>query len=114
MQEQLSRSKNRSFPYAHSLKGNSMPAIVEAAIQDMGFVLLSAIASEPLVQTGQCVRILGGHCGKQWPFHFVHPFQGEKPIHMTRFHQLIHHFFEKTNTGEPGSISPFLLAKPHA
>lgn len=88
-------------PYARS---NSMSSIVEMAIQDMGFVLLSAIASEPLVKTGQLVRILNNHRGKQWPFQFVHPFQGEKPIHVTRFHQLVRHFFEKANMGEPGSV----------
>lgn len=96
-----SSTEIRLHPYARS---NSMSSIVEMATQDMGFVLLSAIASEPLVQTGQLVRILEGLRGKQWPFHFVHPFQGEKPIHVTRFHQLVRHFFEKANMGEPGSI----------
>jgi len=38
----------------------------------------------------------------------------EKPIYMTWFHQLIHHFFEKTNTGNQGRFSLFLLAKPQA
>ncbi|MBL4597949.1 MAG: LysR family transcriptional regulator [Rhizobiaceae bacterium] len=81
-------------PYVRS---NSLSSIVDMAVQDMGLVLLSTIASAPLVQSGELVRVLENHHGKTWPFHFVHPFQGEKPIHVTRFHQLVRHFFEKAS-----------------
>lgn len=81
--------------YAY-VRSNSLSSILEMAVQDMGIVLLSAIASDPLVQSGKLVRILENYSGKEWRFHYLHPFQGDKPIHISRFHQLVRHYFKTT------------------
>lgn len=83
-------------PFART---NSLSFAVEMAKQDMGFVLLPEIASQALIRKGQLSRILKKYQGQKWPFYFVHPFQGEKPIHVARFYQLIKHFFAKAKSG---------------
>ena len=74
---------------------NSLPSALEMAKQDMGFVILPEFAACELIKTGQMVQILNNYHGKKWPFYLIHPFQGEKPIHVTRFYQLIKHYFSK-------------------
>ena len=76
-------------------RSNSLSCLIEMAKQDMGFVLLPEIASQALIQQGQMQRIMKNYHGQKWPFYFVHPFQGEKPLHVARFYQLIKHFFAK-------------------
>lgn len=77
------------------IRSNSLSSVVEMAMQDMGIVILSGIVSEPLVQVGQLTHILKDYHGKKWPFYFVHPYQVEKPIHITRFYSLVKYFFTK-------------------
>jgi len=83
-------------PYVRS---NSLACIIEMTKQDMGVALLSSIASESFAQERQLIRVLKNYHGKTWPFYFVHPFKGEKPIHVTRFYQLMKHFFPRAKMG---------------
>lgn len=94
----LSEQTIHLHPFARS---NSLSCLIEMAKQDMGFVLLPEIASQSLIQKGQMTQIIKKYHGQKWPFYFVHPFQGEKPIHVTRFYQLIKHFFAKAKSGGP-------------
>ena len=41
------------------------------------------------------VRILDRHHGPKWPFYFIHPYQGDKPMYIERFYQLVAHYFAK-------------------
>ncbi len=81
-------------PYVRS---NSFACIEEMVRQDMGVGLLSPITCEEYVRKGQLKRILKNYHGKKWPTYIVHPFKGEKPIHVTRFYQLVKYYFTKTN-----------------
>jgi molybdate transport repressor ModE-like protein len=76
-------------------ESNSLSCVMSMAQQDMGYVLLPEIASQSLIDQGLMVQIMKRFHGEVWPFYFVHPFQGEKPVHVTRFYQLIKHYFAK-------------------
>lgn len=76
---------------------NTLPSALEMVINDMGIALLPEFVLQTELANGRLVRILSSHQGRQWPFYLVHRFQGEKPIHITRFYQLIKHFFAKVS-----------------
>lgn len=92
------------IPQAHSehltlnqfAKANTISCITEMALQHIGFVMLPDIVANRMIQTGKLVRILENYRGSLWPFYFIHPFQNEKPLHVTRFHQLLTHYFSKS------------------
>lgn len=72
---------------------NSLPSAVELTLQHLGIALLPNIICQPLIANGKLVRVLPEYTGPQWPFYFIHPYKGEKPLHVTRFHQLVKHYF---------------------
>ncbi len=76
-------------------KTNALPCAVEMAKQHMGLVLLPDVVCQPLIHDNTMVRVMKDYRGPKWPFYFLHPFQVEKPLHVTRFHQLVSHFFAK-------------------
>ena len=76
---------------------NTLPSALEMVINDMGIALLPEFVLQTELANGRLVRVLSSHQGRQWPFYLVHHFQGEKPIHITRFYQLVKHFFAKTS-----------------
>lgn len=76
-------------------ESNSLTCPMSMALQDMGYVLLPSIASQSLIAQGKMVQIMESFHGQTWPFYFIHPFQSEKPVHVTRFYQLIKHYFDK-------------------
>mgnify|MGYP002148488020 CR=1 FL=1 len=74
---------------------NTLPCAIELVLRDMGIALLPEFVVQPHVNSGQLLRVLPDREGRQWPFYMVHRFQQEKPIHITRFYQLLKHFFAK-------------------
>jgi len=76
---------------------NTLPTVLEMVINDMGVALLPEFVLQTALANGRLVRVLPSHQGRQWPFYMVHRFQGEKPIHITRFYQLVKHFFAKAS-----------------
>ncbi len=76
-------------------RANTMPCAIELARQHMGLILLPDIVGLPLILENTMVRVLPRYRGPRWPFHFIHPFQAEKPLYIGRFHQLIVHYFAK-------------------
>jgi len=79
-------------------KTNTLPSALEIVLHDMGIALLPELVIQSAFFSGRLVRVLPEYQGWQWPFYMVHRFHGEKPIHITRFHQLVKHFFSKANT----------------
>ena len=76
---------------------NTLPSALEMVLHHMGITLLPEFTIQKELASGQLVRVLPNFQGSQWPFYMVHRFQGEKPIHITRFYQLVKHFFAKAN-----------------
>ena len=79
-------------------KTNTLPTALEMVLHDMGVALLPEFVIQSEFASGRLVRVLPEYQGWQWPFCMVHRFHGEKPIHITRFYQLVKHFFSKANT----------------
>ncbi len=74
---------------------NALPSSVELAQQHLGIVLLPNAICTPLIHAGKLTRIMSEYRGPTWPFYFIHPYQGEKPIHITRFYQLVKFYFQR-------------------
>ncbi len=79
-------------------KTNTFPSALKMILHDMGIALLPEFAIQTLLANGDLVRVLAKYQGRQWPFYMIHRFHGEKPIHVTRFYQLVKHFFCKANS----------------
>lgn len=77
---------------------NTLPTVLEMVRNDMGIALLPEFVLQSEFASGRISRVLPTYKGRQWPCYLVHRFQGEKPIHVTRFYQLIQHFFAKEST----------------
>jgi len=76
---------------------NALPGVVEMVLQNMGVTLLPEYAVQEAIKEGNIVRVLPHYQGRQWPFYFIHRFHGEKPLHVTRFYQLVKYYFVKAN-----------------
>lgn len=74
---------------------NTLPSAVDLVVHHMGVALFPEFAVQSQLASGQLARVLPLYQGRHWPFYLVHRFQGEKPVHITRFHQLVKHFFDK-------------------
>jgi DNA-binding transcriptional LysR family regulator len=79
-------------PLHRFAQSNSLSCAISMALQDMGYVLIPEIASQSLINQGLMVQVMKNYHGEVWPFYFVHPFQGDKPVHVARFYQLIKHY----------------------
>jgi len=88
-QEKISIALNQFF------KVNTLPGAVKIALSHMGIVLLPDIVATPLLKTGELTRLLDNITGPHWPIHTIHAYQREKPVHITRFHQIVCHFFSQ-------------------
>ncbi len=66
-------------------------------MHDMGVALLPEFVIQSALSGWRLVRVLSEYQGWLWPFYMIHRFHSEKPIHITRFYQLVKHFFTKAN-----------------
>jgi len=62
-----------------------------------GLALLPEFVALTAIVRGDLTRVMPEYQGWQWPFYMLHRFQGEKPIHVSRFYQLVKHFFSIAN-----------------
>lgn len=76
---------------------NTLTSALEMVSQGMGVALLPELLIQTPIANGGLVRVLPKYQGCQWPFYMIHRFHGEKPVHVTRFYQLVKHFFSKAN-----------------
>lgn len=91
--------KEKGSPQQHNVqlnefaRVNSLPSALELTLQHLGIALLPNIICQPLIEQGKLVRVFPKYRGPQWSFYFIHPYKGEKPLHVTRFYQLVKHYF---------------------
>jgi DNA-binding transcriptional LysR family regulator len=93
--ENSSPSEIQSVKLDYFAQTNTMSSVLECILQDMGIALLPEFAIQLALGKGELVRVLPQYQGQKWPFYMVHRFHAEKPIHITRFYQLVKHFFSK-------------------
>jgi len=75
-------------------RSNTLPSTLELATRHMGVVLLPDVSARPLLKSGELVHLLDWVTGPLWPLYSVHAYQNDKPLHLTRFHQLVCRYFE--------------------
>lgn len=87
------RTERSTLALTRFAQVNTLPSAIGLALRHMGIVLVPDVAAKPLLQTGELVRLVDDITGPVWPVHTVHAYQGERPLHLTRFHQLVQRFF---------------------
>lgn len=75
---------------------NTLACASEMAAQDMGLVFFSEIANHKLLKEGKLIHILKDYHSPPLGTYMLHPFQGEKPMHISRFSQLIKYYLSQT------------------
>lgn len=85
----------QSIKIEYFARANTLPSALELTLQDMGIALLPEFVIQSALAKNELIRALPNYHGKKWPFYMVHRFHGEKPIHITRFYQLVKHYFSK-------------------
>jgi len=88
----LSSEQIQLMPFART---NTLPAAVEMAKRHLGVVLLPDVVAEPMIKNGELVRVAAEVTGPHWPLYTLHAYSQEKPVHITRFHQLVCRFFSQ-------------------
>lgn len=76
-------------------KCNTLSTAIEMTLNHLGIALVPDIVARPLIKSGQLTHIAKNLQGPQWPVYTVHAYQKEKPIHITRFHQIVCRRFDK-------------------
>lgn len=74
---------------------NSLTTAIEMALRHMGIVLIPDIVARPLLKSGKLVQVLEGYQGPVWPIYSVHAYAKDKPVHITRFHQILSRLLER-------------------
>lgn len=95
--EQNSPSEKIELDIKYFAKTNTLPTVLEMLTHDMGMALLPEFVLQESITNNELIRVLPSYQGRQWPFYLVHRFQNEKPVHISRFYQLVKHFFAKAN-----------------
>jgi DNA-binding transcriptional LysR family regulator len=85
------------LPVTFSAHSNTLPSALALVSFDMGAMLLPVFVLQEGLAKGRLQQLLPSHTGRQWPFYMVHRFQGDKPEHVSRFHQLLTHYFAKAS-----------------
>lgn len=78
-----------------SVKTNTFTSTVEMASSSMGVALLPDYVLYNEKRGGRLVQILPEYRGEHWALHLVHRFLGEKPVHVSRFYELVKLYFDK-------------------
>jgi DNA-binding transcriptional LysR family regulator len=72
---------------------NTLPSALEMGLRHLGMILVPNVTAKPLIRSGEFIHIMDKITGPLWPVYTVHAYQGDKPIHLTRFHQLVCRYF---------------------
>ncbi|WP_036178608.1 LysR family transcriptional regulator [Marinomonas sp. MED121] len=84
-----------SFELNHFAKTNTPNTALEMVLNDMGIAILPEFLMQPHLLGQKLELLLPETRGRAWHFYFLHQFMAEKPAHVTRFYQLICHYFQQ-------------------
>jgi len=89
----LDSNESSSLKLKPFARANTLACALKMALRHMGIVLLADVVARPYIRSGELVHIVNRVTGPRWPVHTLHAYQSEKPVHVTRFHQLVRRFF---------------------
>jgi DNA-binding transcriptional LysR family regulator len=92
------QNNEQRLKIAHYAKTNTLNTVLEMVQHGMGVALFPAFLATSELAQESIIRVLPELQGRAWQFYLLHQYQGEKPIHIGRFHQLISHYFNKANS----------------
>ena len=75
-------------------KCNTLSGAIDMTLSHLGISLIPDIVAKPLIKSGKLTHIAKNIQGPKWPVYTVHAYKNEKPIHITRFHQIICRSFD--------------------
>mgnify|MGYP005988873205 CR=1 FL=1 len=84
-----------SFEVTQFAKANTPNTALEMVLNDMGIAILPEFLVQPHLLNQALETLLPDTRGRSWHFYFLHQFTAEKPAHVTRFYQLISHYFQQ-------------------
>jgi len=90
----VNNNQSENITLTRFAKTNTLLTTVEMTLQHMGIALVPNILAKPLIDSGELIHIVKHVTGPQWPIYTLHAYQHEKPIYLTRFHQLVCRFIE--------------------
>ena len=90
----LSSGSKKTVNLNQLAKANTLPAALGMTLRNLGIALIPDVVAKPLFRSGSLVHIAKHLTGPEWPVYTVHPYQNEKPIHLTRFHQMVCRSFD--------------------
>jgi DNA-binding transcriptional LysR family regulator len=79
-------------------QANTLPSALEMGLRHMGIILMPDVTAKPLIQSGELIHLMDTITGPSWPVYTIHAYQADKPIHLSRFHQLICRYFNSRHT----------------
>jgi len=94
----LEQQNETSIAVTAKIHVNTLNTVLEALLNDMGVGFYPEFLAFSEFNRGQLIPVLPNVRGRAWHFYFLHQYQGEKPVHITRFYQLFCHYFNKLNT----------------
>lgn len=89
------QEKAIAFKAVHYAQANTPNTVLEMVLNDMGIAILPEFLVQPHMLKQQVQQLLPDIKGRAWHFYFLHQFMAEKPVHVTRFYQLVMHYFQK-------------------
>ncbi|UCX05743.1 LysR family transcriptional regulator [Shewanella glacialimarina] len=75
---------------------NTLPNAINMALRHMGIILIPDVTAFSFIKSGELIHINNTLTGPLWPLYTIHAYRKDKPIHFTRFHQLICRQFEQS------------------
>lgn len=81
--------ETQTITLKQTCKANTLLTTVDMTMKHMGIALIPDVLAKPLINTGELVHIAKNFTGPQWPIYTLHAYQSEKPIYITRLHQLV-------------------------
>lgn len=93
------QQNSQRFSVDNWAKTNTLTTLREMVVNHMGVALCPAFLVEADLSAERLVHVLPELQGRAWHFYFLHQYQGEKPVHISRFYQLICYHFNKVHLG---------------
>ncbi len=87
----------RLLPIKHTIKTNTLITLREMALNHMGIALCPEFLVQADIRAERLMPVLPEVHGRAWHFYFLHQYMGDKPIHISRFYQLICYHFNKVH-----------------
>ncbi|MCP4324333.1 MAG: LysR family transcriptional regulator [Psychromonas sp.] len=91
-------SVSTQLTVTHYAKANSVTTVLEMLRHDMGIALFPEFLAQSELANGHLIKLLPETKGRAWHFYFLHRYQAEKPVHVSRFYQLVCYYFTKMNS----------------